>query len=227
MTPSQKSTLRRNAKNHRLNPSHLFKIARNRELADVEILRKVATDNGWEIGNDAPDEIPWGMWIDIACQYIEGGADRVVELATGQDSAVNYFEFAVALLKDEQSEANVRALVEIAEALPGFSLEGADIRSGMMSGGGLLSEALNLILSLKGAPEIPSELEERVRGFLHSEIERDPELEPDLSLAIYALRGVGNEASLHLMEKIPAMPDPWDDAVRDAKRAIKKRLKNA
>ena len=227
MTPSQKSTLRRNAKNHRLNPDHLFKIARNRDADDVEILRKVAEDNGWGIGNDAPDEIPWGMWIDTACQYIEGGADRLVELATGADSAVNYFEFVVALLKDEQSEENVMALVQIAEALPGISLEGADIRSGKMSGGGLLSEALNLILSLKGAPEIPAALEGRVRSFLHSEIERDPELEPDLSLAIYALRGVGDESSLELMERVSEMPDPWDDAVRDAKRAIKKRLKNA
>ena len=225
MTPSQKSTLRRNAKKNALNPEHLMKIAMKREGPDAEILRQIAEENGWKIGAEEEDEIPFGMWIEICCQYIEGGPERMAELAISDDTCVDYFYFSLAVLQRVKTEESVLALVRIAEELPGVSLEGAEFRSGKMGPVGLLSEAINLVLSLKGAPEINNALESRVREFLHAQIGGgELELDTDLSITIYALRGVGDSSSIDLLGSVRELPDPWDDCVPSTKRAIKKRI---
>lgn len=219
LSPAQQKTIRKKSESYKLEVSDLVKIAIERDKSDAAFLQSLRAEYAWPDENmvNGDHVIPWGMWCETACQYIEGGPTRLAKLATDPKTCVEYFYFCVSFLANIKTKESVAALCQIAEDLPAKltkKLERPTLK---------LAEAFNLLLSLKGAPEISKATEKRVRDYLHSQL--DQKLETvERSEVFNALRGVGDKTSLELLERQADLPEPFEDDRIDAVKAIKKRV---
>jgi hypothetical protein len=218
LTASQKRRIRNLYETHRLEISDLVNIAVKRDEVDAAYLRHLRAEYDWPESNRVGGDLvtPWGMWCEIVCQYIAGGPGQLASLATGRDTCVSSFYFAVSVLTEIRTKKSVAALCEIAEAIPSLPLR--DLERPV----GKIAEGFNLILCLKGAPEIPATLERRVRNFLHAQL-TESLAAVDMGAVFDALRGVGDGKSLELLETLDDLPEPFDEDRGDAIAAIKKR----
>ena len=218
LSPSQKARIIKLYETHRLEISDVVKIAAKREKADAAFLQQLRAEYDWPDSNRLGDDLvtPWGMWCESVCQYIAGGPSRLAELATGKDTCIPHFYFSVSVLTEIKTKESVAALCKIADAIPNLPIGELERPVGK------IAEGFNLILSLKGAPEISATMKRRVRNFLHAQL-TEPLPAVDMASVFDALRGVGDSKSLALLETLDDLPEPFDDDRSDAIAAIKKR----
>ncbi len=218
LSPAQQKKIRKKSETHKLEVADLVAVAVERDKSDAAFLQALRAEYAWPDENmvDGDHVIPWGMWCETACQYIEGGPTRLAKLATDPKTCVKSFYFCVSFLAYIKTKESVGAVCQIAEGVTaklGKKLERPTLQ---------LAEAFNLLLSLKDAPEISKAAEKRVRDYLHSQLDRKLEV-VERSEIFNALRGVGDKTSLELLEKEPDLPEPFEDDRTDAVKAIKKR----
>tara|TARA_R110002073_G_C9258622_1_gene563234 strand:- start:59 stop:679 length:621 start_codon:yes stop_codon:yes gene_type:complete len=196
----------------------LVKIAVKRDKVDAAYLQQLRTEYDWPDSNQLGGDLvtPWGMWCESVCQYIEGGPSRLAALATGKETCIPHFYFSVSVLTEIKTKESVAALCKIAEAMPSLPIR--DLERPV----GKIAEGFNLILCLKGAPEISATMERRVRNFLHAQL-TEPLPAVDMASVFDALRGVGDSKSVTLLETLADLPEPFDEDRSDAIAAIKKR----
>lgn len=217
----QMRKLNRMAAKDLLEVEHLLKVARIGDSSDVQFLQSLKTTNSW---SDSGIEngvlvVPFGRWTEVVCAFLEGGYDRLISLATDPDTFDDYCEFCIAALEELRTPQSVLALMDIAQGI-----ETIPTRHKAVSVAAKIASALNLILSLKGAPSIYPHIEDTVREFLHTLLIADLE-EHELASVIYALRGVGDELSIHKITALPPLNYPFEGAQKASIRAIKKRVK--
>jgi hypothetical protein len=198
---------------------HLTEFAILGDVRAIPVIREIQDKYGWSSSNqaDGAHVVPLARWADVVCTYIEGGCDALVAYARGPDSESTHF--AIQILGDVKSEACVLALADLSEDI--IKDLPARLKDGLK-----LADAINFTLSFKSPPYVNPETIRRLYTFLHILLQQDLN-EPQRGIVVCALRGVGNEESIHLIRKLPCFTGPWAGLESLACKAIRKRLGHA
>ena len=210
------TTLRKKAANNTLEVEHLLAAARKRVPGLQEELARLSVKHGWSPvthpagGSHVP---PFAKWADIAGAYGQHGLDGLAPLAHDADS----FSYVLAMLEEVRTAAAVDALLAWYSDLlcdPARNVAQA-VR---------LAGACNILLSFKGCP-VPTEAQAAtIRQFLMLVLLL-VDSTPERSAAICALRGVGDAATVVVLNALAELPYPFHTVRPVAIRAILRRLR--
>ncbi len=213
------NSLRRKAKDNTLEVEHLLGVAQTGDPAFVAVIHSLQAEHNWsqeEVINEQ-GIVPFGMWADVVCRYLEDGARGIVLLGTSPDTRSKYATFCLGLLHEIKTADSVAAVLQICANLTERPENDLPLAIECAS-------AFNRILSLKPTPVIPESLRSQVRNFLHKLVTLSL---PDSQrgLVICGLRGVGDESSIALIRAATPLTHPWSGIEESAVRAIKRRLR--
>jgi hypothetical protein len=214
LSSSQRRTLRKKAADNLLEVEHLLRVAALGDAGDVRFLRELEREFEWP--HKGKMIVPLGLWNDAVCCFLEDGYDGIVRLATAEKTRARYLEFCIAVLEELATRDSVDALVKIGGRVLRSPEEDLSLSL-------LVTNALNMVLSFDKAPGINAETTSTIRQFLHEMLRLDLD-EDQRASVVCALRGVGNEESVLLIQQLPAFKDPYAGTKASAVRAIRKRL---
>jgi len=167
---------------------------------------------------------PLGRWADYACAALEGGCQRVVELARDPgerrldaEDGIPEAAFALGVLKEIRSQASIRAVLALASDARS---DLAGRRSLAIGCAGVLNDLL--CFDPRVAPTEPDAGE--ARTLLHALLALDLTA-AEAGIVCCALRGAGDETSLEQIARLGPLPEPWSSAPEEAARAIRTRLR--
>ncbi len=218
LTAAQRRTLSRKAAGNSLEVEHLLKVAAFGDASDAPFLRALKGEHGWsDTGREGRTRVvPFGRWADTVCRFLEDGYSGLVQATKDSAEAA---EFCVSVLEGLKTAASVSAILAIGERV--IEQPADDVKLAVR-----LADGLNLLLSFKGAPGIPPEVERKAREFLYrllavelSEVQR--------ASVVCALRGVGDAESATLVASQPPFGGSWAGLEQLAVRQIKRRLRRA
>jgi hypothetical protein len=204
----------------------LLPLAPFRDPAAAAQLRVLAA--GWPRrgrieGSDAR-EVPLGRWADHVCAALEGGPAAVVAHARVEeerrlDVEDGFGEGSIALsvLAAIRTEEGLRAVL----ALAADALGDLAARRALAVG---CASALNELTAFAAPVAVPEDVAAEARAFLHALAVR-PLSSAEVATACLALRGVGDESTLALVKRLPALPRPWEKTGEWTARAIEARLR--
>jgi hypothetical protein len=208
LSPSQTMTLRRKARRNALEVEDVLKVACIGAPPDAETLRALAAELDWSRGvGGAGNDVPLGLWADVACTFLEKGYEGLDTLS--QDEPM--VPFCLGLLERLKTPACFELLNRLAERV-----EKHETRMKVAS-------TINLVCSFDGAPLLSPVTEESVRRWLHGLLvaARSPH---EQAVVVCALRGVGDTESIDRIRRLPPFAEPWKHIEKTSARAIKKRL---
>lgn len=209
--------LRRLAAKNAVEVEHLCAMAVLGQSAAVPVIRELQERYSWSQSkrDGGAHVVPLGRWADVVCSYLDGGADALVSYAHSKEP--DSFYYAVSVLGDLKSSVAVLALAELA----------AEVQRDLPKRRGdavKLAEAVNLTLSFKKPPAVHERTARSLRTFLHALL-RQALNEPQRAIVVCALRGVGDESSIALLQTIPPFTETWGGLESAAVNAIRKRLR--
>jgi hypothetical protein len=210
--------LRRLASKNDVEVEHLMKFAVLGDISAVPVIRELQAKHYWyeTDRNDVVNCAYLAPWVEVICLYLEGGCDALVSYARKKQE--KSFYFAVAVLEELKSTASILAVAElcsdVANELP-ISIEDAV----------KLARAINFTLSFKNPPKIYAHTIIQLRNFLHALLSQNLN-QATRATIVCALRGVGDEESIRLINELPKFSEPWLGLELLACKAIRKRLKN-
>ena len=209
--------LRRLAAKDAVEVEHLSTLAVIGDPRAAPVVRELQQRYAWPYDNREGDKhiVPLGRWAAVVCAYLEGGADALVAYARREEP--QSFYFAVSVLRELKSPAAVLALAELAAEVT------RDLRE-RIEDAVVLADAVNLVLSFKGAPVVYEQTAAQLRSFLHAALGQELN-EAQRAAMVCALRGVGDERSIALIGAMPALAAPWGGLELTAVKAIRKRLR--
>lgn len=209
--------LRRLAELDAVDVEHLSELAVIGDAKAVPVIRELQERYAWPQDNCQGEKhlVPLARWAEVVCAYLEGGADALVAYARRAEA--DSFYFAVSVLSELKTAASVRAFVELAAGIE--SDLGTHTEDAIK-----LAEAINLVLLFKGAPVVHEQTAAELRRFLHAVLRQELS-EPQRATAVCALRGVGDESSIQLIDAMPGFVAPWSGLESTAIKSIRKRLR--
>ena len=214
LSPSQKRTLRKKSAINHLEAEDLLRVAVRGDAADTLLLRELDRKHNWP--RKGTRIVPLGLWNDAVCCFLESGYNGLVELATVGATRLRYLEFCTAVLEHLKTSQSIDALIEIGGSA--MRSPGEDLSLSL-----LITDAFNLILSFDKAPEIDSKVATTIRQFLHKMLRLDL-VEHQRVSVVCALRGVGDEESLLLIQELAELEYPYTGTKASAIHQIRKRL---
>jgi hypothetical protein len=211
------ATFRRRALHGDFDVEHILRAAKTRTEGLAELLRKLITECDWTDGREFADgsiEIPFRKWAIVGATYCESGCSGLVTLVQQEKS---YLTFALAMLEEVKSDEAVSSMLKLAGALlddPGRDVETS---TAIAQSFNLLFIRSNLVASTEDA--------RRIRAFLHALISSTTD-DTARTMAVYALRPVGDETSVALLQAMAPLEDPCTDAPGKVVREIRKRMRS-
>lgn len=221
LTKSQLATLKRKAADDTLEVEHLLKIAKIGDASVIPLLQELSTKHAWSysgIETDGARQIrvaPFAKWVEVICEYLDGGCDALVAYAQRSDEGC--WHFAVAVLESLKTGTSLLGIAELAELIRG------DLQNRPKDADDIV-DAINFTVSFKGAPPYSESVRAQLREWTHAYLHASSN-EVSLARGVLCLRQLGDESSLELIKQLPPLPEPWHDCASMASRAIKKRLK--
>lgn len=215
---SKLATLRRKAAANDVEVEHLTQFAVLGNPIAIPVIRELTAKHGWPRSNCVGDAhvAPLARWAEVVCTFLEGGCDALVEYARKPEPKSLYF--AVSVLEQVKSAAAVLALAELADDIVRASPERTEDAL-------KLASAINLALSFKNPPRVQPNTAAQLRTFLHGLFRLDLS-EPQRAVIVCALRGVGDDESIRLIDQLPRFSGPWTGLESLARKAIHKRIRN-
>jgi hypothetical protein len=183
---------------------------------------------GWarrgRVEGGAAREVPLGRWADHVRAALEGGPGAVAARARDEaerrlDVEDGFGEASIALsvLVAIRTEESLRAVL----ALAADALADLDGRRALAVG---CASALNELTAVGHAVPVTDDVAVRARAFLHAlAVRRLSSVE--VATACLALRSVGDESSVELVERLPELPRPWEKTPEWTVKAIRARLR--
>jgi hypothetical protein len=210
------ASLRRKAAADDVEVEHLTAFAAAGDARAVPVIRELQREHGWPHSNRQGKSlvVPLGRWADVVCVYLEGGCDALVAYARRREP--DSFDFAASVLEELKSAAAVGAMAELARGLVKRLPE-------RLGDGVRLASAINLALSFKKPPAMDPVTCGELRSFLHRLLSNELPQEARASV-VCALRGVGDEESIRIIDGLPKFHGPWAGLEAIASKAIRKRL---
>jgi hypothetical protein len=214
LTESQRRSLRRKAADNSLEVEDLLRVAARGDVTDAPFLRGLRSEFAWsDTGREGRARVvPLGRWADTVCRFLEGGYVGIVRMA--RESAETA-EFCVGVIEEVRTPESVSALLALGG--PVVQLAEADVRLAVR-----LADGFNRLLSFKDRVAVADADERRVRRFLHLLLALDL-TEAQRAVAVCALRGVGDAASVSLILSLPPFQGSWAGLEQLAVRQIRKR----
>jgi hypothetical protein len=198
------------AKNE-LEVEHILELAHMASIDDAPNLRLLQL----ELDSAGENEIPFTLWLEAVCTFLEGGYDGLESLA----ASAGMLPFVVGVIEELANPAAVRLLARLVETRPN--------EPGLAEFSEEIATAANQLTSVSpDAPGLDEETAAILRSFLHSIVLKSNAHESAYAIAIYGLRGLGDETSLRLLDKVEDPEPPYSDARELARKAIKRRLHN-
>lgn len=207
-TPSK---LRRLEENSKLEVENIIEAAFTRDECIATELESMSDDFNWCEENivDGRRCVPFAKWARFACTFIRDGYTGLVSAYDGEN------DFSLAFLEAYKTPESVYSILEIAKKLG----NSASVKSKED-----IANAINLLLSFKGGSIIDESKIDELRDLLHSYFNQD--LEESKKVSIYcALRGVGNQSSIDLIEMQEKLSDPWRGLESQVIKSIRNRVK--
>lgn len=203
------AALRARARNNTLEVEHILGAARKRLPGLRAELQRLAAEYGWSDTPYPPDGthvVPYAKWAEIAGAYAEDG---IAGLAVLTQQTANW-PYITGLLEELQSLEAVEMLMTMQ----------ADSRLDAKTAAALAS-AYNHLLSFRNPPSLSEAQQASIRDFLTAALKSSEDAAARMAF-VCALRGVGDESTLALLESLDDLVDVRPVAIR----AIRKRLKD-
>ena len=200
-----------------LEVEHILRAAKNKIPGLAEELERLIVECGWTDGALTDKKvliIPFRRWAVMTCAYLRGGCGGLCVLAEDH----KFLPFVFAMLQELHSWEAVDALLAISHEI--IKSPGKDMKFAKH-----VAETLNSLLSFEPVIHISANDASLLRGFLHQYI-RLSASDVERALGMLALRGIGNEESIKLIEEQRPLAEPWHETSFVTIRKIRKRLKN-
>lgn len=201
------------AESNDLNVEDIIEAAQTRDAVVSRVLRELQQKYRWpersirnENGGLTP---PMGMWVNVACAFIESGYKGIIEFSDSPEKA----HFALSFLQECNEKEAIEAILKIVEKHNGKNTLFEAVK------------AFNLILSFPDAPALNDEMTKSVRGLIHHCIGLS-ETDTELGTSLCALRGVGNDESIALMSGLPRLKGSWEGTEKLIIKAIRAKGKS-
>lgn len=207
-TPSK---LRKLAKENKLEVEHIIEATFERDQSIAIELESLTNELNWTEDNivDGRRYVPYAKWVRFACIFIRDGYTGLVAAYDSDD------DFSLAFLKSYKTTESIDSVLKIATKLA----ESTSPKSKHD-----IASSINRLLSFKGSPIIENEKIGQLRELLHSYYAQGLE-EAEKATIYCALRGVGDQTSIDLINKQEKLKDPWLGIEAQVIKSIKKREK--
>src|ERR1051326_156396 len=195
--------LRNKALKNDLEVEDLLAFAKESDCSGVEVLERLASEFDWSSENfrDGYRIVPLRKWAYVVEQYLIGGYQAMVSLATAAQTRDSHACFVIALLEDLHTTDAVTAVIQICADLRNAPEN--DLELAMRC-----ATAFNLLLSFKPFLTIPNNQRDSVKGFLHTLL-KPPLTDAQMGTVICALRCVGDEDSISLIKSLKPLEGVW------------------
>jgi len=208
---------RAKARRDNLEIEHILAAAKNKIPGLAEELEELIVECGWTDGGltDQNDFIiPFRRWAVTACAYLRGGCYGLCVLAGDR----KFLPFVFAMLRELHSWEAVDAVLAISHEI--IKMPRKDMKLAKH-----VAETLNSLFSFEPLIYISARDALLLREFLHQYICL-PVFDVERAIGTLALRGIGNEESIRLIQEQPLLAEPWHETNLLTIRTIQKRLKN-
>lgn len=210
------ATLRNRARSGSLEVEHILAAAVRRLPGLAEELKSLSHELGWkseQLSQDGVLLVPLARWADVAAAYASEGFPGLSRLS----SDPGFGHFVIGLVEE----------IKTADSLNFLLTTFANVLESPAKDRFLafrLAQAINLWVSIP--PPMPAVETQAVklRVFLEA-LYPLAESEAERALAVMALRGVGNEASIEFVAALPEFTNPWQQTKSATIRAIRKKLR--
>lgn len=196
------------ADNNELDVEAILALVRTATRADVPSLRAA----GYAIGASLPGEVPYEKWIECVCDFLEQGEDGLLKRAVDPME----LPFVLGVVEELPPENAVSILDSLVQRCGGT-------RHTTLA----LVTTANLVLAVGEVPSLTPDRRVRLLGFLHGIIGEARPDDPAYGMALYALRGIGDDTTLMILSGVPDAIGPYAGAKRLATAAIRDRLRTA
>jgi hypothetical protein len=212
------ATFRRKALRNELEVEHILRAAKTRTEGLAELLRNLVTECSWTDGRKFADgsmEVPFRKWAVVGATYCESGCSGLVALVRQEAS---YLTFVLAMLEEVKNDEAVASVLTLTGVL--LDDPGRDLKASRA-----IAESFNSLLFIRSSLMVSANDARRIRLFLHALIGSKAD-DTARAMAIYALRPVGDETSVALLQGLKSLEYPWTDAPGIAIREIKKKMRS-
>jgi hypothetical protein len=204
--------LRRKAARGTIEVEHLLQAAVAHLPGLSAELQQLTVQYGWKTTEECEttQHVPLATWAKVASAYADGG------FAGLRKFSPEYPTFCIGLLEELRSGDTVDALLSWwPQALS--SPEAETVLAWR------IADALNLVLSFRGAPEVSGTHQAFVRQFAYR-LYLLADTEPQRATALLLLRGVGNEQSFAFVSAAEEFTGAWSNTKRHVLAAIRRRI---
>ena len=184
-------------------PEDVLPFASLEDASAIAPLRAYAEEH-WSAKAKPGKDVPMRAWVDAVCAYLEGGYDQLRKHAGRAPS------FALAVLEELATEEAASTALAIAR-----DTKERDTLFGAV-------DTLNLLLSFKPAFVFPEAQCKKARDLLHARLS-EKLTESQASSVYCALRGVGDDESIALLQGRGDLKGAYKGMLANAVKAIKKR----
>jgi hypothetical protein len=209
------TTLRKKAHEGSLEVEDLMQAAVERQPGLSDELARLAATYGWQaqgLQSDDTRVVPLAKWAEVASTYASGGFEGLRSLAQEPED----IPFVLGLAEQIKTNDSLAFILEICNLhLKNSGSEELAFR---------IASAFNLLLSFKQAAPVTTAQAETIQKFL---IDVYPSMQSEARRAtvLLALRGVGDQNAIRLVESASDFKEPWGDTKTAVLRAIRKRIK--
>lgn len=200
-----------------LEVEHLLALIQAPDPSLISVLNDLEAEHGWPHSHLVAGQhvVPFGRWSEVVKAFIQSGVSGLEKLIDKASPKEEYLSFCLAVLEElhnkEAVASTLRILRKHKDQLSEEEIDG-------------ITSTFNFLLSFKPEISIPPEEESEIREFLHSRVEHPLETK-NLATVYCALRGVGDETSVEILNRAKELDPPWSDTRKIAINAIRKRLK--
>lgn len=206
-------------KNNTLEVEDILAVVRNGTKDDVSVLKELRLEI-FKTDTFSTRSIPFDKWIDAVCDFLTFGYDKMVEIATS-NSDQSYF--AIKVLNETYTYDGLQSILKILNASDLTKQTDYIVAIECMS-------AINLMISFDAKIDLSEKDIVSVRQLIHRYLEfvkNNSAKEIDISAAYYALRKVGDNSSIELLESLPPFTESGLlNTLSTVKSAIKKSMRS-
>lgn len=182
----------------------------------AEELARLGAELSWPL--DAPQAdgrhgVPFARWAQVASAYSRGGLAALAPLAMDHARC----GFVLAMLEEVGTPDALEALCLFYQPVMVRPESAPETVTP-------LCRTINRLLCACGDVGLSPSVGSRLRSLLHGAL-RSPTSPAQAALAVFALRGVGDEETLELLAALPRFESPFQGARGTAMRAIRRRLR--
>lgn len=217
------SLIERKAEKGAVQVEDLLKIVAIGDAHAIPVLRKLKAVYAWPDDNRIGRKrvVPLGLWVNAICNYLAKGIYGFVNEITLNDSVTPTVEMAFDIIKEVRTPESVEGALQIWKRFTAKGVPQSDVERDMSV---LICDTLNELLCFKPVVVVTPAQSDEVKCLLHIMVQKSAD-EAVLSSAYCALRAVGDQETIKLIQSKQPLKGQWKGVEQIAIKAIKGRLR--